>query len=364
MQTLMIEVNQPPAAAQAEMLSLESEINAYPQLLLEGLQSWKRLSLSKPQQFSQSVLQEQPAVIVFVGPPAIAQAWCELSESYFPKLFALAHPPADSEQIMQTIILRTGELRRRRLAGRPSRQPEVQACDPEQLFAALFPAEKRQQSRQLALQLIERYQLEPLLPALNSESFERGLRLLALLEAAFKDLALPLGLQALDLGCHLWSYAPFLKAFYLSGSETVQLNGLELDPWYLQGDGLTRDDWARYHAALTGARYQIGSLEHLSLPPQNVISWLLPLILPENALRWGIPRQAHDPLQSLKQLQALLQPQGLLLIYNGVEAEFQATVSLLQQLDWQPLKQEAYRCPLKQGTQGYLTVLQRPLNPK
>ncbi|PKL75552.1 MAG: hypothetical protein CVV27_14750, partial [Candidatus Melainabacteria bacterium HGW-Melainabacteria-1] len=178
---------------------------------------------------------------------------------------------------------------------------------------------------------------------------------LALLESRLG--ALNADPQLLDINCHRWSYAPFLQA-YGARYGAARLMGLERDPWYLQPDGLTRADWARHYAQLASASFLDADPRDQALPEADLITLFLPLILPQHALRWGLPSSRHDPIGLLRHLYGLLKPGGQLLIYSGIEVEHLAGLELLKALGWPPSAAGPYTCPLRQSQQGFSICLQ------
>lgn len=342
----------------------DTSLSAFPQILLEGIQLWRRVEADTGLELIGSIKDYQPAVVVFAGPQAEAVAWSGFCEKAFPRLFAMPQAPAADEDLLDVVFARTRELRRRRLADRPvanaaDMKQAMGQTDPAQLMGAIFPEATRLQARMLGARIIAEYDLQPLFTQMDAEAFDRGLSLLALLilnlgDAPPRPRELPL--LALDVGCHLWSYAPFLRA-YLARFGQLALTGLEIDPWFLQADGYTRADWARYWARLAEADFREGPLLRQTLPQQDLITLLMPLILPENALRWGLPRTEHQPEALLANMRLLLKPGGRALIYTGVEAEHLATVALLEGLKWYPLFQGPYNCPLRQQPHGFVIRL-------
>lgn len=357
MRTLLVKITAPPPDTSVSV----SPVSAFPQILLEATQAWEWVTGTDMAQLSAEVERYQPAVIVLVGDLGHSQTWAAACAECFPKLFAMPHPPAPEADLLGAVFARCADIRRRRLAERPPvlPPPPQHAVGFSQLMGNLFPESLRQRARQEARRLVEAYRLQPWMELMSLDGFERGLTLLSLLESQLgspPELPRAECLAALDVGCHLWSYAPFLQA-YLQRFGQSALTGLELDPWYLQADGLTRADWARYWARACGASFLEGGPERQLLPAQDLILLLLPLILPINGLRWGIPPGMHQPHQLLAQLRLLLKPGGRALIYTGVEIEHLALLELLAQLQWPPLRQGPYTCPLRRQPHGFVVVL-------
>ncbi|MEZ0369490.1 MAG: hypothetical protein ACAI44_10425 [Candidatus Sericytochromatia bacterium] len=350
MRILIVEVDSLPGPCEV----IEAELSAFPQLLLEGPQLWQRLQAQSPAQVIEAVRDYEPAVIAYLGSQALTRAWCQLSEAVFPRLFAIGHPPAEDESVIDAVNQRSRILRQRRLADHHAEPPNPGRTETGQLFSGLFPAAARQAARQLGLELIRSYGLEPLLTQMDTEDCERGLSLLGLLQALPETLAE--NPHMLDIGCHRWSYAPFLRGFGSVSGQPV-LTGLELDPWYLQPDGRTRGEWARYWAGIAQAAFCEGELAQQQLPQQNLVTMLLPPILPENALSWGVPLAEHDPAGLLLRVRRLLKPAGQLLMFFGGELEFVAALSLLQGLNWLPVKHGPHHCPLRRRDHGFIIVL-------
>lgn len=361
MRTLILDVQSLPdfAAEVAETAAAAGlpELHAYPQLLLDDMQLWHREAVQEPSQFLSRASEYKPAIVAFTGPQAAAEAWARWASDLLPKLFVFAHPPAETGVIVEGVLERVWTLRRQRLADRPVQSPETDKLhtDTAQLFGSFPGTSLRSQARERALALVERYQLSDLLSQVDLEGFERGISCLSLLTEALPNL--PDNPKALDIGCHLWSYAPFLKAF-LKRFGDPELTGVELDPWFLQADGLTRSDWAHHWANLAEARYLEADVRDLLLPPQDLITLFLPIVLPLNAARWGIPAQRHDPADLLDWVSGQLSADGQALIYTGVAQEHEATLALLASLNWKPTGYFGpYKCPLRQRDHGFVIRL-------
>jgi hypothetical protein len=354
LQILFLTVRKPPKASAGHV----SRLNSYPALLVDEPNTFHRVAALDPAQVVREVESFEPALLVYQGEPEVAEAWKNLGEIMFPRLLAYATSEMDPFVVMETLNQRLWGLRRQRL--KPSgRAPAPEEVDPEQLFAAL-DRDKQPEARRQARRLLETYALGPLLEQVSTAAMERLLYCVALLETALEDVQLPEPLAVLDVGTHIWSYAPGLAGYFRHRASTLNLTGIELDPWYLQAQELLRGEWALHYARLAQATWYEGDLADLKLPPQDVICFFLPIVLPQNTVLWRIPMAYHHPVQLFKTAQWKLKPGGQMLIYNGVEAEYQETLTALRNAGLEPVSTGAYTCPVRQQPQGYVTrVVQR-----
>jgi hypothetical protein len=351
---LFLTVRKPPKTSTGQV----SRLSSYPALLVDEPNIFQRIAALDPAQVFREVESFEPALLVYQGEPEIAEAWKNLGEIMFPRLLAYATSEMEPFVVLETINQRLWGLRRQRL--KPSgRTPAPEEVEPEQLFAELEPG-KQSEARRQARRLLESYALGPFLDQVSTAAMERLLYCVALLETALDEVVLPPHPAVLDVGTHIWSYAPGLAAYFRQKAQGVALTGIELDPWYLQAQELLRGEWALHYAHLAGATWREGDLEDLPLPPQDVVCFFLPIVLPQNTVLWRIPMAYHHPVQLFKSAQWKLKPGGQMLIYNGVEPEYQETLTALRNAGLEPTTTGPYTCPLRQQPQGYLTrVVQR-----
>lgn len=150
-------------------------------------------------------------------------------------------------------------------------------------------------------------------------------------------------LRWLDIGAKNWAYVEALAhhAQQLAAvqDKAVTLTGVELDANRLYANGTTRGQVARglasaveTHLAVKAA-YIHGDIANHA-PPKggyNVISWLLPFVVAEPCLYWGLPLTQFKPARLWQHtVQQLLADGALLLLINQGEAEAEAQRQLIQ----------------------------------
>lgn len=150
-------------------------------------------------------------------------------------------------------------------------------------------------------------------------------------------------LHWLDIGAKNWAYVEALAHHARQLAEVrnkaVTLTGVELDANRLYANGTTRGQVARglakaveTHLAVKAA-YIHGDIANHA-PPMgryNVISWLLPFVVAEPCLYWGLPLTQFKPATLWQHtVQQLLADGALLLLINQGEAEAEAQRQLIQ----------------------------------
>lgn len=355
MRLLLLQVFYPPDDAACVV----SNLSSLPGLLLENL----TITQQQPVRSLNSALQAcenfRPDLVVFQGDPALTQRWQQRFESLYPRLFSFISPAQELFQVLAELNPRLWELRQRRLSGQSADYYPETPVDPEMLFQSLPPEQQGLARQRLSTWLEEHPRLQPFLQQVSSADFERLLYCHALLQAALQDWFCPASVRVLDVGTHVWSYAPALAVSFGERASLVELTGLEIDPWYLQAGGFTRADLARYYARICQARFL--PLDFFQFhEKQDFICHFLPLILPQNALLWRLPVERHHPVQLLKHSWDRLRPGGRCLLYTGKAIEYQALLSSLRNAGLSPLLSRPWFCPWRQSPHGFLTLLQRP----
>lgn len=333
-----------------------SALSSLPGLLLENLTT----TLQRPVHNLHAALQIcedfRPDLVVFQGDPVCTTHWQYCFERIYPRLFTFASSSQDLFQVLAELNPRLWQLRQKRLKGQQaSYQPET-PVHPEALFQALPSVLQAQAQQRLKYWLAQHPGLIPFLQQVSTADFERLLYCHALLETALLDWNCPAKVKVLDVGTHVWSYAPALAVSFRARAHALELTGLEIDPWYLQA-GFTRADLARYYAGICQARFL--PLDFLQFQEnQDFICHFLPLILPQNALLWRLPPEYHHPLALLKHSWHQLRPGGRCLIYVGKAIEYQALLRTLEQAGLTPVLSRPWFCPWRQSYHGFLTLLQ------
>lgn len=157
----------------------------------------------------------------------------------------------------------------------------------------------------------------------------------------------------LDIGAKNWAYVDALanQAYQLFGQQPFNLVGVELDGNRLYATGHTRGQAAQYASqqleeALTTLLAAPGesspelgcavTYQHQNVLTHagqyQVISWLLPFVVADPCLLWGLPLTHFAPLALWQHVtQHLLMDGGLLLLINQGHDEAEAQRALIQQ---------------------------------
>lgn len=195
------------------------------------------------------------------------------------------------------------------------------------------------------------YHLEGWLEKGTLEAFSINLYYLQLIEQALLQAGAPLPdpLNAVDVGCSDWFYAPALWAalrwFGHAAGRQLDLSGYEVDAFRVYGDLHARRDHALAH---------IAGLPGLTYLPQgftprpaayDLAFQFFPFIFVRDHLEWGLPQGLFDPAALCAQVWQSLRPGGLLVIVNQGEAEHAAQRAMLERLGVQPLAAFPFASP-------------------
>ncbi|MBK8191088.1 MAG: hypothetical protein IPK79_11640 [Vampirovibrionales bacterium] len=204
-------------------------------------------------------------------------------------------------------------------------QPKDELYSDRQNEDALMAAENR---------LLTRY---PLLVEARARSRRaRYLEILSVadyIERLWGDRAFPSArpLRWLDVGAKNWAYVDALAAFVSAHTLDYQLDGVEIDPWRLYRDLYTRRAYAMaYIQPYPQARYLEGDVLDCE-GTYDVVTLLLPFVLPSPHAAWGLPLEGFRPQALLDHIvERLLTPTGSILILNQGCLEAEAQRALLQ----------------------------------
>jgi hypothetical protein len=193
-------------------------------------------------------------------------------------------------------------------------------CDHKVLLRTLQP----QQTQRLAL-LQQHYSLDDWPQLCTAGEYIENLYVLDLLHQHLGT-AKQHG-AGLDIGCRNFSHLPALSAF-TQGSWT----GVELDAHARYWNGFTRRAYGEWMARQrAGSRYIQDTLLHIDGGYQTIV-WILPFVLPDALLYWGLPPRFFQPLALLQQAWQLLSPHGVMLIVNQGNHEADVQQQLFAQL--------------------------------
>lgn len=181
---------------------------------------------------------------------------------------------------------------------------------------------------------LRRYNLAKFKENSTRRNYSENLYILELLEDFIRPKRKK-GLKILDIGSKNWSYAKaeysFFKKFAVRGKLT--LDGIELDAYRVYTSFYSRYDAAKYYTeGLTGANYIAGNfLEHVG--KYDYIIWLLPFISPFPHSCWGLPKKFFRPKEMLEKAFNDLNEDGVMLIMNQGEEEYEIQKKLFEELE-------------------------------
>lgn len=143
-------------------------------------------------------------------------------------------------------------------------------------------------------------------------------------------------LSILDIGCKNWFYAKgeyFFFKKYCENFKKLILDGIEIDANRLYYNLYTRAEVAKFYIkGLTGKQYIAGDfLKHDK--KYDYIIWLLPFVVEDPLIKWGLPKKYFKPEKMLKHAYKLLNPGGQIFIINQGEAEYETQKELCQKLN-------------------------------
>ncbi len=137
----------------------------------------------------------------------------------------------------------------------------------------------------------------------------------------------------LDVGSKNFSYAESIYRFLEKQTNDFSLTGIELDAFRIYRDFYSRFDYAQYYIHhLPNATYEVGNILH-QRGEYDIISHFLPFIFLEPILKWGLPHSEFAPNKILLHIVSLLKPNGILLIVNQGEDEFEKQKLLIERLN-------------------------------
>lgn len=148
-------------------------------------------------------------------------------------------------------------------------------------------------------------------------------------------------IRALDIGCKNWCYARGEYAFFKKFCNNLQLDGVEIDPNRLYSNFYSRKEVAKFY---------IKGLDHVNYIEENFLGvnarvnagvnkkydyivWVLPFVVKEPLLKWGLPLKYFQPEKMLEHAYKLLNENGMIFIINQGESEYDIQVELCKKLN-------------------------------
>ena len=181
-------------------------------------------------------------------------------------------------------------------------------------------------------ELSKEYSLSYLKNHSSKQNYLENLYLLDILDQILKP-KLKNKLKVLDIGSKNWFYAKGEYFFFKKYCENLFLDGVEIDSKRLYSNFFTRGEVAKFHIKdLENTRYiESDFLNHKE--KYDYIIWILPFIIEEPLLKWGLPLEYFKPEEMLLHARKSLKEEGKLFIINQGEAEYNAQKELCEKLN-------------------------------
>lgn len=180
--------------------------------------------------------------------------------------------------------------------------------------------------------LLEKFDLDSLKSNSTKQNYLENLYTLDLLDK-YLDVNYQENLSVLDIGCKNWFYAKGEHAFFKKYCKNLFLDGIEIDGNRLYSNFYSRAEVAKFHIKnLNGTNYiQKNFLNHNK--KYDYIIWILPFIIEEPLLKWGLPKNFFQPEEMLLHAYNSLNPDGKIFIINQGIIEYELQKSLCEKLN-------------------------------
>lgn len=184
--------------------------------------------------------------------------------------------------------------------------------------------------------LYEKYELEFLKSNSTKQNYLENLYILDILDKYFTFNHSPIQAftpSALDIGCKNWFYAKGEWAFFKKHCDNFLLEGIELDVNRLYSNFYSRKEAAKFYIkGLENTKYIEGDfLKHNNT--YDYMVWILPFVVENPLLKWGLPLRYFKPEEMLKKAYDLLKNGGIMLILNQGQVEHDIQVKLCKKLN-------------------------------
>lgn len=300
------------------------------------------------------VSKHSPHIVVFKG-LLNTSIWLKTFNPLFPNLIMVESTHQSNEEIINMINQYLWKIRHQELNQIPETNIGIQSLDLNKL---LMKYSFNDDSTHSLKYLINKYDIQKFMSYLSNEIVERNLFCLDLLDQHLSHLISNQHKTILDVGTKEWSYVASLTTFFNSKIKDFQLNGIEIDPYFIHANQFTRKEQAEHFAKLSKSEFQVMDFFDWN-QSRDIIIFFLPIILKENVLRWRIPLKYFKPDIMFEHALKLLKPRGLIIIYNGVAIEHKKTLLLLNNLGCEPIVSSSHMCRLRRKHQGYITIIKK-----
>lgn len=171
-------------------------------------------------------------------------------------------------------------------------------------------------------ELIKKYDLEYIKNNSTKQNYLENLYIIDILD---KNLTTDFtkNLKVLDIGCKNWFYAKGEYFFFKKYCNNLTMDGIELDSNRLYTNFYSRKQVALFHIKdLQNTNYIEGTLLSHS-GKYDYITWILPFVVKDPLIKWGLPMKYFQPAELLKKAYDLLENDGNMLIINQGECEYE-----------------------------------------
>ncbi len=181
-------------------------------------------------------------------------------------------------------------------------------------------------------ELIQKYDFQNEKNDSSIHNYKDNLYLLDILDKYF-SIKYKKDLNVLDIGCKNWFYAKGEYYFFKKYCNNLMINGIEIDANRLYSNLFNRKEVAKFYIQnLEGAKYIHDDFLNHSIK-YDYITWLLPFIVKEPLLKWGLPLEYFKPEKMLMHAYDLLKKDGQLFVINQGEVEYQIQTKLCSKLN-------------------------------
>lgn len=184
--------------------------------------------------------------------------------------------------------------------------------------------------------LLEEYDLQYLKSNSTKQNYLENLYMIDILDKYLSpclSAIQPLNLSVLDIGCKNWFYAKGEYAFFKQFCNNFKLDGIELDANRLYSNFFSRKEVAKFYIkGLENINYIEGDFLNLNKAYDYII-WILPFVVEEPLLKWGLPKKYFKPEEMLRKAYDSLKNDGSMLILNQGETEYKIQIKLCEKLN-------------------------------
>lgn len=183
--------------------------------------------------------------------------------------------------------------------------------------------------------LIKTYDLEYLKSHSTIQNYLENLYLLDILDKKL-NIKTKNSLKIIDIGCKNWFYAKGEYAFFEKYCKKLELEGIELDSNRLYTNFYSRKEVAKFYMqGLDNINYIEGNFLGVNgvNAKYDYIVWILPFVVQNPLIKWGLPLKYFQPEKMLKRAYDLLKPDGYIFILNQGDVEYEIQKDLCKKLN-------------------------------